>query len=263
MIKMNNRTSSFRNIVWVLSLNAALFAMADDAPESLRKRKVPEPSNLKDFIRDKAAAIALGKALFWDMQVGSDNKTACASCHFHAGADNRVKNQISPGLLRVDYGGNADPDMGFEVGGPNHTLKKSDFPFRKLANVNDRNSAVLSDSNDVASSQGVFLEEFGGLNPADQSEIRTLVPDDIFHVNLVNTRRVEPRNTPTVINAVFNLRNFWDGRAQDRFISTASIPSGTETGTRLSGRRASRRRSSPWSSAWTTPAWPPRPWGRR
>ena len=31
-------------------------------PESLRKRKVPEPSNLDDFIKDKKAAILLGKA---------------------------------------------------------------------------------------------------------------------------------------------------------------------------------------------------------
>ena len=31
--------------------------------------------------------VALGKALFWDMQVGSDGIQACASCHFHAGAD--------------------------------------------------------------------------------------------------------------------------------------------------------------------------------
>ena len=30
------------------------------------------------------------------MQVSSDNLMACASCHFHAGADNRVKNQLNP-----------------------------------------------------------------------------------------------------------------------------------------------------------------------
>ena len=36
-------------------------------------------------------------------------------------------------------------------------------------------------------------------------------------VGKVETRRVEPRNTPTVINAVFNFRNFWDGRANNVF----------------------------------------------
>ena len=30
-------------------------------------------------------------------------------------------------------------------------------------------------------------------------------------------RKVEPRNTPTNINAVFNFRNFWDGRANNSF----------------------------------------------
>ena len=33
----------------------------------------------------------------------------------------------------------------------------------------------------------------------------------------MNTRQVEPRNTPTVINAIFNFRNFWDGRANNVF----------------------------------------------
>src|SRR5262245_5810920 len=39
-----------------------------------------------DFVQDVGAAVRLGKALFWDMQAGSDGQ-ACASCHFHAGAD--------------------------------------------------------------------------------------------------------------------------------------------------------------------------------
>ena len=38
-----------------------------------------------------------------------------------------------------------------------------------------------------------------------------------FEVGSVNTRRVEPRNTPSVINAVFNHRQFWDGRAENVF----------------------------------------------
>ena len=33
----------------------------------------------------------------------------------------------------------------------------------------------------------------------------------------LNLRQVTPRNTPTVINAVFNVRNLWDGRASDIF----------------------------------------------
>lgn len=184
--------------------------------QSLRQVPVPRPSNLAKFVANEAAAIQLGKALFWDMQVGSDGVTACATCHFHAGADNRAKNQVSPGLLRVDANGNSAPDTTFQVGGPNYTLKTTDFPFHKLKNINDAKSQVLSSVNDVASSQGVFNRQFLGLD-ANNQELNLPIYDSVFHVGQINTRRVEPRNSPTAINAVFNLRNFWDGRAQDVF----------------------------------------------
>ena len=57
---------------------------------SLKSVSIPEPDNLKDFVQDKAAAIALGKSLFWDMQLGTDGIQSCASCHFHAGADKLI-----------------------------------------------------------------------------------------------------------------------------------------------------------------------------
>lgn len=187
-------------------------------PESLSGRPVPTPSNLSKFVKNKAAAIALGKALFWDMQLGSDGITSCASCHFHAGADNRSKNQVSPGLLRLTQDlSAADTDTTFQTKRPNGQLNSSHFPLRKLSDINDRSSAVLSDSNDVISSQGVIKERFDSIRPCSAQDNRTVVPDAIFNVNGINTRRVEPRNTPSTINAVFNLRNFWDGRAQDIF----------------------------------------------
>jgi cytochrome c peroxidase len=187
-------------------------------PESLIGRPIPTPSNLSEFVKNRAAAIALGKALFWDMQLGSDGITSCASCHFHAGADNRSKNQVSPGLLRLTEALNAaDPDVTFQTKRPNGQLTLSNFPLRKLADINDRSSSVLSDSNDRISSQGVFKELFNSIFPCSAWDSRTVVPDAIFNVKGINTRRVEPRNTPSTINAVFNLRNFWDGRAQDIF----------------------------------------------
>ena len=77
---------------------------------SLKTVPTPEPKNLMRFVRDRAAAIVLGKALFWDQQVGSDGQ-ACASCHFHAGADSRSKNQLDPGLRAFDIKtGTANPD---------------------------------------------------------------------------------------------------------------------------------------------------------
>lgn len=184
--------------------------------QSLKRVPVPRPSNLSNFIADEAAAIQLGKALFWDMQVGSDRITACASCHFHAGADNRSINQLSPGLLRADKNGLADPDVSFQVAVPNYELKKSDFPFHKLSDINNASSEVLSESNDVVSSQGVFFQQFMGLDRMG-AEINVPLVDDVFQVGGMTTRRVEPRNTPSAINAIFNLRNFWDGRAMDVF----------------------------------------------
>ena len=86
------------------------------------------PSSENDYIRDRSVAAALGKSLFWDMQVGSDTVQSCGSCHVHAGADNRVKNQLNPNHL-----GN---DVDFEVQPPNGTLTVSDFPFQKLTNPN-------------------------------------------------------------------------------------------------------------------------------
>jgi cytochrome c peroxidase len=169
-------------------------------PGDLRAVAVPRPPNLGDFVKNEAAAIALGKALFWDMQTGSDGKTACATCHFRAGADPRSKNQLSPGLKHV-----TGADLTFQTGGPNHTLQASDFPLTRLLVPGVRGALdPVADSNDVVSSQGVpWLG--AGLDPQG------------FGLGLVKARRVEPRNTPSVINSVFNHRQFWDGRAENVF----------------------------------------------
>src|SRR5919198_3357690 len=131
-----------------LSVGVALRAQVPppDPPHpmaSLKTVPVPEPANLADFVANKAAAIRLGKAFFWDMQAGGDGVQGCASCHFHAGADNRRKNQLSPGL-------NAG-DTTFQIGGPEYTLQRQDFPFTKHADENNP-SAIVSDANDFASS---------------------------------------------------------------------------------------------------------------
>ena len=170
-------------------------------PGDLRAVPVPSPPDLGQYVADVAMARALGKALFWDMQVGRDGIQACASCHFRAGADPRSKNQVSPGLKRVP-----DPDLTYSTGaGPNHQLEPGDFPLTRLAVQGLRGALdAATDSNDVVSSQGVhFLAD--GADPLG------------FRVGSVNTRRVEPRNSPSVINAVFNHRQFWDGRAEAIF----------------------------------------------
>jgi len=189
-----------------------------EALASLKTVAVSEPSNLGQFVKDKKAAIVLGKALFWDMQVGTNGQQSCATCHFHAGVDNRDKNQLSPGLLRVNASGGADPDITFNAGkGPNSVLQPADFPFHKLANPDDRLSQVLRDTNDVVGSQGVSLAKFIDIVPGSAVDQVEVVPDTVFNVKGINVRQVTERNTPSTINAVFNFRNFWDGRAQNEF----------------------------------------------
>src|SRR5882724_12469819 len=48
-------------------------------PLPLGANPVPKPTDLAAYVKDEAAAIRLGKALFWDMQAGGDGVQACAT----------------------------------------------------------------------------------------------------------------------------------------------------------------------------------------
>jgi cytochrome c peroxidase len=203
-----NRSSAIGPLALALLLSGgAATAQNLSAPPSLKTLPVPKPAALMSYVKDKDAAVQLGKALFWDMQVGSDGVQACASCHFHAGADSRSKNTVNPA-----------GDSAFRVvSGPNATITQSSFPFHKLSNRADRNSTVVSDTNDIVGSQGVFDGEFLGVLRGEAVELSNPVPDPTFHVGSHNARRVTGRNAPSVINAAFNYNNFWDGRANNVF----------------------------------------------
>lgn len=187
---------------------------------SLKTVSVPGPTEqeLAVFVRDRKAAIQLGKALFWDARVGSDNRTACATCHFHAGADNRITNQINPAQLA----GDTAFDTGGKQSGPNYKLRAADFPLIRHGDLNDAGT-IVADNNDVVGSQGVFAATFDDIKPNGKKDDCTNISDSLMHggtgfeVNGVNVRRVTGRNAPSVINAVFNFRNFWDGRANNVF----------------------------------------------
>ena len=209
---------------------AGLRALALQKTNSLKTVAVPDQPNLNQFVRDRQALKILGKALFWDQQVGSDGQ-ACASCHFHAGADNRSKNQLDPGFRNQTPGVDTfafNDSTGFgpnlNAFGANYQLTATDFPLRKLTDVNDQNSTVISDTNDLASSQGVFNAAFNAISipgdgffPYDHGSFSTTGFGSVFNVGGNLVRNVEPRNTPTTINAVFNHRNFWDSRARNEF----------------------------------------------
>ncbi len=191
-------------------------------PISLKNVPVPPVPGLVDgpdpIVINKQAAIVLGKALFWDTNVGSDGM-ACASCHFHAGADARIKNQLSPIGKNPDVADaffDSSPDGA--VRGPNYTLRVADFPFHQLADPLNPTTAVIYDSNDVVSSSGSFGGAFKSVNWfGSGTDTCQRSVDPVFHAGALGTRSVEPRNAPTVINAVFNFRNLWDGSANNIF----------------------------------------------
>ncbi len=254
--------SILRIIRWACSIAGGLIAVslawesavAASAPEvvtpvpdvpslqSLHGMTPPDPSGteggrkvdlMTDYVLNRSAAILLGKALFWDMEIGSDGSTACASCHFHAGVDHRITNQINPGQANTNANVSSifnKPFVASDIpgdvasyltksggkGGPNYTLKKADFPTHVLADPLDRNSPILYSTDDVIGSQGVFDANFVKPHQARFDKC-TAQPDGIFQVGGINVRRSTGRNAPTVINAAFNVRNFWDGRANNIF----------------------------------------------
>ena len=187
------------------------------------------------IVRNLDWALALGKALFWDEQAGSDGQ-ACASCHFHAGADPRITGQLNPGFLDQDHAGgdktfgSLRSDTGSTLpgrmpaggpAGPETTLVAGDFPLHRLQDETNNNSALESETNDVVSSAGAFAAAFARIE-ADGTETCGAPDAHVFHVtasdgSLLAARQVEPRNTPTTINAAFNMRQFWDGRANNTF----------------------------------------------
>jgi cytochrome c peroxidase len=147
---------------------------------------VPKPSTSE--IISQAAAIRLGKALFWDMQVGSDGQVACATCHLQPGTDTRRFNTVNPG-----------PNGNFEVvGGPGELFGGGSFS-----------------SDDIVGSQGVVGGIFNAIASDPHQAADDCSPDESapFHAN----RRVTGRQAPTTIGAVYNRNNFWDGRANHQF----------------------------------------------
>ena len=121
--------------LWSVDARLAV-ADGDLAPLST----VSVPPRTGGTIIDNAAAVRLGKALFWDIQVGGDGQIACATCHFHNGADNRTLNTLHPG-----------PDGIFASGG----VTAAGQNFFPVNIVND----------DRVGSQGIVGSLFIGIDP--------------------------------------------------------------------------------------------------
>jgi cytochrome c peroxidase len=183
-------------------------------PGPLSEVPIPAVPGLLDgaqpLVVDPQAAVALGKALFWEQNLGSDGM-ACASCHFHAGADSRTRNALAPGR-----GGSFEPLVSGAPGGPNHVLRLADLPLLVLQVPGDRTSLPRFVTDDVVSSAGTFGGDF--VRALDlHTDLCTGGEDAVFAKDGVRTRRAEPRHSPSVLNSVFYHRQFFDGRASNLF----------------------------------------------
>ena len=185
---MNRMVPSWRlAALLIMSLSVCSPAIAGDdmdPEEPLGDVPVPLPSNINNFVKDHEAAIRLGKALFWDEQVGSDGRVACATCHFQAGVDVRTVNTVNPG-----------PNGVIDVTLP---LDPSDFPFTH---------------DDIVGSGGVIPADFVSLVPDSSVEDCVTLVDPTDD----SARQVTGRNAASTIGAIFYEEGFWDGRAKRRF----------------------------------------------
>ncbi len=232
-----------------------------NAAANVALRGAELPSNENDYYRGatraqkvvaRQAAAVLGKALFWDMQVGSDSVQSCGTCHFTAGVDGRVKGQINSD---INGGDTTEITVANTVNGTalrqNAEVTVDSFPFHKLADpqrpsdpLRLNGNTIVRTTNDVLSSMGVSRFKLFGDVPvglaafqpagangvsslrsdyacgdptAPSANIRTCVPPpDPVAINQ-GFRRVEPRHTPTFFGATLNFDNFWDGRARHDF----------------------------------------------
>lgn len=197
-------------------------------PGPLETVAVPLPSRIEDFVQNREKAIVLGKAFFWDIQAGSDGKTACATCHWHAGADMRLRNTVSPGPVHPPFNyrtvrnDSASLRAQRNFRGPNQTLRASDFPFYRLrdplypVDPNGKNP-ILFDTSEVTGSQGVVSKSFVQILPGRATDTGRSFSHPIFQVSGSQIRQVTARNAPSVINTVYFDRLFLDGRANHFF----------------------------------------------
>ncbi|MEY2699368.1 MAG: CorB [Pseudomonadota bacterium] len=181
----------------------------DHPAPSLHKLTPPVTPGLFDgpdaIIVNPASALILGKSLFWDTALGSDGM-ACASCHFHAGSDRRTINQLT-GTGHISITDTAD-----------HPLKKQDYPFTRFSDSGNRLSTLTFSTATSTVSSGTWKARFDRTRTEATGEEYCLPqPQPDTRQGTTTQRQTGSRNAPTVINAAFNYRNFWDGRASHLF----------------------------------------------
>jgi len=128
----------------------------------------------------QAAAIKLGKALFWDEQLGSGNggQYACASCHYQAGADShplRIQAGSLPNGIFGSLGVQASNFRGITcvtdptAPGGLCAEPRDDFEVVGELHITDRNAPPSVDSNSVHNFwDGRANYVFNGLDPSGE-----------------------------------------------------------------------------------------------
>lgn len=247
-------------------------------------------TNYYEFINNtpegKKAAVALGKAFFWDRNFSANKQVACATCHYAAGTDHRTAGVVSlpanfgihipwpdfraPKLEKDKYenayhlkssdlvsggpefddamrqAGIFDPitiagmNVREVIGSPSlkRTQQKTDgstgnpdLPRDELMkSINALKQHIAENLALSPAQKADFRKELADLEAQEKalSELEN-DPEDgeatkelnalmkRIH-NITNTQpQVTPRNAGTVINAVFNSRNFHDSRASSIF----------------------------------------------
>ncbi|MFM7846461.1 MAG: cytochrome-c peroxidase [Planctomycetota bacterium] len=184
----------------------------------------PQPAEWIHYVRSDAALVALGKALFWDLQLGSDNRTACATCHHHGGVDQRIKNTVT----------DLDPAKAKALAQKNRLLKKEDHHPWVDDDSNDSNKfgLIVGDSTEVIGSQGVRARWFDAAAFYEVIGNRATKPNDpIVETGTLSKsqaapaeqsqkpdlRQVTGRQTITNVNSSRLARMFHDGRAEHVF----------------------------------------------
>ncbi len=221
--KIKFETNVLRAITLLIGSGMVFYTGSSSAAATALVIPVPAPLDIGNYISNQFAAEQLGKALFWDMQVGSDGVQACATCHFHAGADNRTRNQLNPkdGLFGNNGLGLPEPAAGAMYA--DQTVTAASFPLHQLTDQHmvgeplSNPTNVVRDTNDVMGSKGLKRTQFNDIVIGSAVDDGTEIPDPVFNVNGTNIRQVTGRNSPSMINAVFNFENFHDGRANNIF----------------------------------------------
>ena len=184
MLSLKNRLRHSSAAIFAiigLTSNCAWAIQLDPVPPPLLIEYLSQPAQ-RPQIRDEKIAIVLGKALFWDMNLGEEGM-ACATCHHHAGVDSRpTEDAHSPA---------------------NSVIERLKVTIKGLM---QRGSSPKTPSTYPSGSQGSL-----GISHAH------FLKDQSRCESPVDPRQRTQRQAPTVINSRFSHRLFWDGRASDTF----------------------------------------------